>query len=179
MGVMDSLTKGFQSVHRHWWVLLIPVLLDAFLWIGPQASIETLAQEAFRNLEADIGALPSPPDETVSVTEMFEQVLAELVPRYNGFSALRVGILGVPSLLMWGGALLGSPSSYEVLWVTLLKFSPLTASEVVTVISVMLPARRLPGSAPVSNALLVVSIVTKLLVSKSYLYVLLELKYGK
>ena len=57
---------------------------------------------------------------------MLDQILTEVVPRYNGFSGLRVGILGVPSLLMWGGALLGSPSSYEVFWVTFLAMFDMT-----------------------------------------------------
>jgi hypothetical protein len=43
-----------------------------------------------------------------------------VTPYYNAFSALRVGTLGVPSLTTWGGARLGSPSSYEVLWVAFL-----------------------------------------------------------
>ena len=120
MGIIDSLTKGFQSVHRHWWVLLIPILLDAFLWIGPHASVEQLAQEVLRDLEADIATLPSPPEEGADLGELFDTVQREVIPHYNGFSALRVGILGIPSLMAWESARLGSSSSYEALWVTFL-----------------------------------------------------------
>jgi hypothetical protein len=120
LGVIDSLTKGFQSVHRHWWVLLVPILLDAFLWVGPHASVEQLAQGILRDLEADIRTLPSPPEEGADLGELLETVESEVIPRYNGFSALRVGILGVPSLMAWQGARFGSSSSYETLWITFL-----------------------------------------------------------
>jgi hypothetical protein len=43
------------------------------------------------------------------------------VTEYNALSGLRVGMLGVPSLLIWGGARLGSPSAYEGLWVSFLR----------------------------------------------------------
>jgi hypothetical protein len=126
LGVIDSLTKGFQSVHRRWWLLLIPVLLDAFLWIGPQASIETLVPDIVQSLEAYTSSLPSSPDGTVDTAEMLDEIQAGIASRYNGFSALRVGILGVPSLLMWGGTLLGSSSSYEMLWVIFLGMFDMT-----------------------------------------------------
>ena len=118
MSVIDSLTKGFQSVHRHWWVLLISVLLDVFLWIGPHASIEQLMQDTVRSLQTDMADLPTSAENAVDWREALNAIVTEVIPQYNGFSALRMGTLGVPSLMTWGGARLGSPSSYEAMWVT-------------------------------------------------------------
>lgn len=117
MGIIDALGRGFQKVNRHWWLLLVPVLLDLFLWVGPHASIQQLVDRALHSLEVDL-----PEVQTVdgiegqgwdSVRALAEQV----VPGYNSFSSLRVGSLGVPSLAAWGGARLGAPSSYEIMWV--------------------------------------------------------------
>lgn len=119
MGVIDALGRGFRKVNQHWWLLLIPVLLDVFLWVGPQASVEQLVDRALRSLEVDLAEV-----ETVDGTEEewwagIRDLSRQVIPRYNSFSALRVGSLGVPSLTVRGGARLGAPSSYEIMWVTL------------------------------------------------------------
>lgn len=118
MGVIDALGRGFRKVNQHWWLLLLPVLLDVLLWVGPQASVERLVDRALRSLEVDLAEV-----ETVDGTEEewwagIRDLSRQVIPRYNSFSALRVGSLGVPSLTAWGGARLGTPSSYEIMWVT-------------------------------------------------------------
>jgi hypothetical protein len=118
LGVIDSLSKGFQLVGRRWWLILIPVLLDTFLWLGPHASIAGLAQGMIQAVETQLADTSSQDiDEWMTA---LHTVASEVIPRYNAFSALRVATLGLPSLLTWGGAHLGSPSSYEALWVSFL-----------------------------------------------------------
>jgi hypothetical protein len=117
--VIDTLGHGFQSVARRWWLILIPILLDSFLWLGPQVSVQNLAQEAIQTFEVELSALPAE-----GLDEWFDilaEALEEASARYNTLSTLRVGMLGVPSLLIWGGARLGSPSAYEGLWVSFLR----------------------------------------------------------
>jgi len=113
------LGHGFQSVARHWWLILIPVLLDTLLWVGPRISVQDLAQEAIQILKTELAALPTEEldDWSAVLTEALNQAAAE----YNALAGLRVGMLGVPSLLIWGGAQLGSPSAYERLWVSFLR----------------------------------------------------------
>jgi hypothetical protein len=117
LGIIDALGRGFQKVNRHWWLLLIPVLLDLFLWVGPQASVEQLVDRALHSLEVDVPEVQTvegvEAEGWASVRALAEQV----IPGYNGFSSLRVGSLGMPSLAAWGGARLGAPSSYEIMWV--------------------------------------------------------------
>lgn len=120
MTVMDSLTRGFQSVRRYWWVLLIPILLDTFLWAGPRASVDHIAQRAFEAIRSDVGDMANTSEEAADFFDAMDVLVAEIIPQYNAFSALRVAGLGVPSLLTWGGARLGSPSMYEALWITFL-----------------------------------------------------------
>jgi hypothetical protein len=120
LGVIDVLSQGFRHVHRHWWILLIPIVLDTFLWLGPQAAIDDLVGEALRVLEANAAEVDTgvqPDGDWLGDAEALAQ---EYTPHYNGLSALRVGAIGIPSLTTWGGARLGSPSSYEILWVAFL-----------------------------------------------------------
>jgi hypothetical protein len=119
LGVIESLSKGFQIVSRHWWLILIPVLLDAFLWLGPQASIQTIVLETMETLDAELAGIPG--EEMGDWFPTLRGALEEAAARYNTFSMLRVASLGVPSLTIWGGALLGSPSIYETLWVYFLR----------------------------------------------------------
>jgi hypothetical protein len=116
LNIIDSIGKGFQTVNRYWWLILIPVLLDVFLWIGPEASVEHLAQQILEMLEAETADLSS----VEGMSEWlgaFRSAVQEVAAQYNGFSALRVGTLGIPSLMTWGGTRLSSPSIYETLWV--------------------------------------------------------------
>ena len=44
VGVIESLTTGFETVASHLGLLLFPALLDLFLWLGPRLSIDNLIQ---------------------------------------------------------------------------------------------------------------------------------------
>ena len=41
-GVIETLSNGYGVVNRHPWILLLPILLDLFLWLGPQVSVAQL-----------------------------------------------------------------------------------------------------------------------------------------
>jgi hypothetical protein len=38
-GAIDTLWTGFDVIHHHLWLLLLPIAIDAFLWFGPQLSL--------------------------------------------------------------------------------------------------------------------------------------------
>jgi hypothetical protein len=44
MGVIDALSAGFHAVSRHLWLILPPVILDLFLWLGPRLSVRPLVE---------------------------------------------------------------------------------------------------------------------------------------
>jgi hypothetical protein len=101
--------------------MLIPILLDAFLWLGPRASIQDLVGETLETLEAELGGIPT--EDMGDWFSSFRDVLQSAADRYNTFSLLRVAMLGVPSLMVWGGAQLSSPTIYESLWVSFLRMT--------------------------------------------------------
>jgi hypothetical protein len=66
--VIDTLSAGFQLVNRAPGLLLIPVLLDLLLWLGPKLSIASLAERALGRVLPTVeqlgqGAGPSAADQ--------------------------------------------------------------------------------------------------------------------
>ena len=97
MGIIDSLSAGYKLISRRWWLILIPILLDLFLWMGPRIGLTHVA--------ADITALLVVPAEVelgeeyqVSLDQM-QQLLDQVAGDANLFTLLGAGIPGVPSLM--------------------------------------------------------------------------------
>jgi hypothetical protein len=94
LGVIESLQQGFNFLNRHLWLLILPVLLDLFLWLGPRLSIASLV-DAFVNM------IPVPPDLPAELAANYDltlETIKHLGESYNLFSLL-VGLLtGLPSL---------------------------------------------------------------------------------
>ncbi len=65
MGLIDTLTGGFKIVQRRPWLVLLPVVADLWLWLGPQLSIQPfvdglLALITPANLPPDLAQVASP-----------------------------------------------------------------------------------------------------------------------
>jgi hypothetical protein len=106
-GVIETLSAGYAAVNRQPWVLLLPIFLNLFLWLGPHVSYSPLVgpvvtdasewtrQVAFgprRGLRDSAG---------LDVSNGIEQSRQWLIARgddTNGFEALAWGPLGLPSI---------------------------------------------------------------------------------
>lgn len=86
-GVLATLAAGFDLTAKHLWLILIPVLLDIFFWLGPRLSMRSL-------IEQMVGMWP----EEAALVGMEEQLLA-LAPQTNLFTSLSVPFVGVPALM--------------------------------------------------------------------------------
>ena len=86
-GILAAVTGGFEVVTAHLWLVLIPVVLDVFYWIGPRLTAPTLILDLVRRVE-----------EAGAMSEMSRQ-LAEVAPHTNLATALSVPYLGVPGLM--------------------------------------------------------------------------------
>ena len=93
LSVIDSLNAGFSAVARKPSLLLIPLLLDLFLWVGPRLSITPIVADLAARLQKITGGT------TDSSAALFEQNMSEILGSYNMFSALSTWPLGTPSLL--------------------------------------------------------------------------------
>ena len=83
-----------DAVLRHPWLLLIPVLLDLFLWIGPRMQAPAL----YRSFEPGLRQLTT--EMTSSEARLAAQELSKAIERfftqYNLFTWLSAGLIGVP-----------------------------------------------------------------------------------
>ena len=86
-GIIKTLANGFDVTVKHLWLLLLPVALDLFFWLGPRLNVGVLIEEmaAFWRQEPTLAELSS-------------QFLA-LAPRTNLFTSLSVPFVGVPALM--------------------------------------------------------------------------------
>jgi hypothetical protein len=95
-GILGCLMAGFEMLGHNWWLLTLPVLLDLFLWLGPQLSISPLIGD----LAAAMRRQPMPDVETARQVMLQAQALDQIGERFNLLSLLStVPLLSIPSLL--------------------------------------------------------------------------------
>jgi hypothetical protein len=103
-GVIETLSSGYAAVNHQPWVLLLPILLNLFLWLGPHVSysplvgpVVTTASEWSRRVA--FGPLRSLRDpEMLTRIDQSRQFLIARSDETNGFNALAWGPLAMPSL---------------------------------------------------------------------------------
>lgn len=86
-GLLATLAAGFELVTAHWWVALLPALLDVFYWLGPRLSARPLILELAQLFQQE---------ETMANVG---QQLLEVAGQTNLFSVISVPLLGVPGLM--------------------------------------------------------------------------------
>jgi hypothetical protein len=101
-GVIASLAGGFETVNARLELILLPLALDLFLWLGPRLSILPLVERLSNALVAELSAGATA--EQVAVLQMFSQRMREYGQTFNVFSILSTAPLGLPSLLAGRGA---------------------------------------------------------------------------
>lgn len=117
VGVIDTLSAGYITVNRHPWIVVIPVLVDLFLWLGPRLSLAPLVQEAAARI-----AVPAElPAEMAQSYQDYREGLLQAGGSFNMFSLLAAHFPGIPSLMVArDGA--GSTTAVADPWVALLLF---------------------------------------------------------
>lgn len=97
-GVVGSLRAGFDAIASNLPVILLPLALDIFLWLGPRLRIDRLFQPLFDEMSryARFSGLPS--SDLNALQENTSQFLAQL-QQYNLLTTLRTFPIGVFSLL--------------------------------------------------------------------------------
>ena len=98
-GVIETLSAGYAAVNRQLWVLLLPVLLNVFLWLGPHVSYSPLVGPAATYATEWTRQVPAArnPD-TLANLEQTRQWLIARSDDVNGFQALVWSPLGLPSV---------------------------------------------------------------------------------
>src|SRR5262245_39887083 len=93
-GIIGSLRAGFDVVSGHVWLILVPILLDLVLWLGPRVSPGNVFSTMISGLITLMKETASlPPQDVRPLTEF-----AELSGRFNWLSWIRTFPIGVSSL---------------------------------------------------------------------------------
>ena len=100
-GIIGSLRAGFDAVSSHVGLILLPVVLDVFLWLGPRLSVDGLINP-FLNIIFNQARLTLTSSADVSRFAEFQSVFREVIERFNLLSLLgklQAFPIGVSSLL--------------------------------------------------------------------------------
>jgi hypothetical protein len=115
-GVVGSLRAGFDAIASHLPVVLVPLALDLFLWLGPRLRMDRLFKPIFDEMfrYAVYGGFPAAELQTFQENS---SLILESLQQYNVLSALRTFPIGIFSLM--SGARpsqtpLGAPSTFQV-----------------------------------------------------------------
>jgi hypothetical protein len=98
---MGSLKAGFDVVSSHVWLILLPLLLDVFLWLGPRLSVDRLVGPFFRIIFAQARATLTSSADLQRFTT-YQSGFSELMERFNLLSLLgklQAFPVGISSLL--------------------------------------------------------------------------------
>ena len=96
LGVIGCLTAGFDIVSRRLWLILLPILLDLLLWMGPRLSVAPLLERIVTFLRVQ-----SVPDvaTALQVAEV-TRYLGQVGEHFNLLALLsKLPLLNVPSML--------------------------------------------------------------------------------
>jgi hypothetical protein len=110
-GIIETLSAGFEAVIKRFWILLIPITLDLFLWLGPKVSLYPLMQRGLAWMQAIAVSQPSSEAlanaqqfwQQANMAQIWEQFgqqfnLLYLLPGVNIVALLSLGLLDLPSL---------------------------------------------------------------------------------
>lgn len=86
-GVIATLTAGLELTTGNLWLIVLPVLVDIFYWLGPRLSVRDLVEGAAVGLQSD-----------PALAEMAAQI-EELAAQFNVFTTLSVPLIGIPALM--------------------------------------------------------------------------------
>lgn len=98
MSIIDTLSEGFRIVTRRLWIIIVPVALDTFLWLGPKLSVAPVIRDALATIEEATRTMA--PGDT-SLATSFQTMAEELqatIGQTNLFALLAWGRLGMPSV---------------------------------------------------------------------------------
>ncbi|PWH20098.1 MAG: hypothetical protein DDG59_01140 [Anaerolineae bacterium] len=94
--IIGSFRKGFDSIANHLYIILFPVILDVFLWLGPHLKITRLIEGLLSAWNEFYSSGSMPNEDALRVGQMVWSTIGE---RFNLFVFLRTYPVGVFSLM--------------------------------------------------------------------------------
>jgi hypothetical protein len=112
-GIINSIKAGFDIIATHIWAILLPLLLNLFLWLGPRLRMDAL----FNSMKADVvtiwksGGIPA--EDIQRAMDLYEKT----IPRINLFWIFHTVPIGISSLFLpqkISQTPLGDPAIFQV-----------------------------------------------------------------
>ena len=113
-GILSSIKSGFDITANQIWIILFPLLLDLFLWLGPRLRVSNLLHTVSAQFDALAQEEIVPVADIQRLQESFQELLSLDI---NLFSFLRTFPIGVSSLMsqtLSTSTPLGEATSYQV-----------------------------------------------------------------
>lgn len=100
-GVIGSLRAGFDVVSSHVWLIVLPIVLDVFLWLGPRLSVGDLYSSVVSST-LEIMKTQSVPVQNIKTFAESTATVTDFLNIFNWLSWLRTFPVGVPSIEAFG-----------------------------------------------------------------------------
>jgi hypothetical protein len=117
-GLVQALRAGLDTVANNLYLLVLPILLDLILWLGPRLSLKTLltpmVEDAIQQLMTAGGTTTN---DMMQVIAQLRQVWEQFLESFNLLSLASTFPVGIPSLLStWAPATnpLGNPMVSDI-----------------------------------------------------------------
>lgn len=112
-GVISSIKAGFDAISAHIAAILLPLIMDLFLWLGPRLSMERL----YLSIQSDVTAIWRASGVSASDIQKVMEWYQTMIPKLNLFWLLRTLPIGVSSLMFardFSQTPLGATSIWQV-----------------------------------------------------------------
>ncbi len=94
-GLIATFTKGFDTIANNVTVIVLPVIFDLFLWLGPHLRIKQFLEPVI----AQFSSLATPVPSTALDPTLVQQAWVQFLDQFNLFSLLRTFPVGTASLM--------------------------------------------------------------------------------
>jgi hypothetical protein len=96
--LIPTFVSGFNSIANHIYLILFPLALDLFLWLGPLIRIKNLVQPVIERTIQDMSSVY--PSETIQMMQATKDAILQFFEHFNLLFTLRTFPIGVPSLIL-------------------------------------------------------------------------------
>ncbi|BCY18725.1 MAG: hypothetical protein GYA12_08925 [Chloroflexi bacterium] len=113
--LISTITEGFNIISNRIYLILFPLLLDVFLWLGPHLRIKLLLQPYVNSVLSSMPELSN--SDFLEMSQWTSELWDIVLNHFNLFSLLRVFPIGIPSLMTGMAPIetpLGMASTIEV-----------------------------------------------------------------
>ena len=113
-GIISSLVTGFETINARLELILLPLALDLFLWLGPHLSVSRLVPQVESALQTLLSPALADPA-TQRNLDLIRSLVEDYGKTFNIFSILSTAPLGLPSM-MAGRSPVATPAGNPIFW---------------------------------------------------------------